>query len=169
MVAFIVSTQAEARSQILGDSTGQSRERIDGPQSASSSVTTGLKLISAPVPTQQETIPLGWKEIPFHFLDVAPNGEQTSSQVATQTSAASSNSRMSPVFKAKPTQRALGLALAIAGTTALATGVTLYVGEQHAYCNNSSKGCNEAKDTGIALMPTGASVAAIGFYLRFHR
>jgi hypothetical protein len=70
----------------------------------------------------------------------------------------------------KPPHHALGVTLAVVGVTALVAGTVLFAGEKSiSVCNGSSTGCNEARDTGIALMPIGAGVAAVGFYFQFHR
>ena len=100
---------------------------------------------------------------------MALNGSQSSSQDATQAPAATSSPAMTSAPKAKPSHHGLGVALAIVGTTAIFAGVVLYEGEQHAWCNSTSTGCTEARDTGIALMPIGGAVAVTGFYLVFHR
>jgi hypothetical protein len=64
----------------------------------------------------------------------------------------------------------LGVTLAVIGVTALVAGAVLYAGEKAvSVCNGASHGCNEARDSGLVLMPVGAGVAVLGFYLQFHK
>lgn len=119
--------------------------------------------ISAPAPANEDAGLTPAQTVPFLSLE-ATNSSESSSQNAP---AAPGNATAT---KTGPAHHGLGIALAIVGTLALASGVALYAGEkQVSVCNGHSTGCNEARDTGIALMPIGAGVAAVGFYLTFHR
>ena len=167
LAALLVTTQAEAQNPVLGGSASQSREGAAAQQVASGA-DTGLSLVPAPDPAQGEAGLPRLETDPFHSLEMAQNGGQSSSHDATQTPPATTSTAMTPAPKPRPTHHGLGVALAIVGTTALFAGVVLYEGEQHAWCNSSSTGCAEARDTGIALMPIGGAMAATGFYLVFH-
>jgi hypothetical protein len=119
--------------------------------------------ISAPAPANEDADLTPAPTIPFLSLEAADSGENSSQNGQ----AAPSNTTAT---KTRPAHRGLGIALAVVGTLALVSGVALYGGEkQFSLCNGNSGGCNEAKDTGIALMPIGAGVAAVGFYLTFRR
>jgi hypothetical protein len=119
--------------------------------------------ISAFAPANEAADLTPAQTIPFLSLEATNSGESSSQNAP----AAPDNSTPA---KAKPHHHGLGIALAIVGTLALASGVALYAGEKEvSVCNGSSKGCNEARDTGIALMPIGGGVAAVGFYFTFHR
>jgi hypothetical protein len=117
--------------------------------------------ISAPVPSSEDASLIHPEISPLLSLEAEQAGSQSLSQ-STPTNATAT--------KTKPRHHGLGIALAVVGIVALASGVALYAGESKiSVCNGSSMGCNEARDTGIALMPIGAGVAATGFYLTFHR
>jgi hypothetical protein len=120
--------------------------------------------ISTPAPAQEEANLSSPRRIPFLALAAGLDSSQSSSQSAPATVPPAKTTATGT----KPAHHGLGVALAVVGTAALVAGVALYVGEQHAYCNSSSTGCNEAKDIGIALMPIGGGVAATGFYFEFH-
>jgi hypothetical protein len=133
----------------------------DTPQIAAAAYTPALQQISAPTPARQEA---NLKSLQGTLYLALP-GAQNSGQNSSQETPAAATPAQPKTAKANTPHHGLGLALVIVGTTALAAGIALYEGEQHAYCNGSSTGCSEARDTGIALMPIGAGVAVTGIAL----
>lgn len=130
--------------------------------------------ISAPVPNMEvSSLTNQAGAVSFQAL-AAQNSSQSSSQSASQDSTAGSSSSTTSAktatTKSKPPHHALGVTLAVIGTTTFAAGVVLLAGE-HAIsvCNGASKGCNEARDAGLVMTPVGGAVAITGFYLQFHR
>ena len=166
LTAHLVPTPAVAQGE-FPSSANQSREGSTLQQVTSPSDGKNPTPAASPAPAQEKSGSPGSGAIPFHSLEI--KDAQSSSQDGSQASQKTSNSAMTPAPHTRPSHRTLGTALAIAGIAALVAGAALYVGEQHAYCNGSSTGCSEARDTGIALMPIGGAVAVTGFYLRFHR
>jgi hypothetical protein len=120
----------------------------------------------APAPAQELASLASRETASFFSFAAAQNGGQSSSQTAPASQTAGNAAKAT----AKPAHHALGVTLAVIGVAALVSGVVLFAGEKSiSVCNGASHGCNEARDTGIALIPIGAGVAATGFYLQFHR
>ena len=160
LLMLLVATLAAAQNPMIHNSAARAAQLKGTEQST--------PVVSAP--TQQEAGLARSEAIPFLELAAAENRGQSSSQDAAQNSAPTSKSAATSARKTKPPHHTLGIVLAVVGTAALVAGVALYAGEKTvSVCNGTSSGCNEAKDTGIALMPIGAGVAVTGFYLQFHR
>ena len=165
LVVLLLATQTVAQKPVMRDSANQAGEVTGSPQIATAPSPPPPTEIFAPAPAQEEANLSSPQRIPFLALAAGQDSNQSSSQDAP----ALTTPTKSTVTKTKRPHHALGVTLAVVGVTALVAGVALYVGEQHAYCNSTSSGCNEAKDSGLALMPIGAGVAVTGFYLQFHR
>ena len=160
MIALLVTTQAGAEGRTFGGSGGQDQVTAGSRQVAPAP--------STPAPAQEEAKLESPQGIPFLALEAGQNGGGSSSQDGTQNAPVASGK--TPAARTKPPHHALGVTLAIVGTEALVSGAVLFAGENSiSICNGSSKGCSEARDTGIALMPIGGAVAVTGFYLQFHR
>jgi hypothetical protein len=158
LIALLVVTQAGAQDRIFGGSGGQDQVGVSSQQAAP----------STPTSAQEEAKLASPQGIPFLALEAGQNGGGSSSQDGTQNAPVASGK--TPAARTKPPHHALGVTLAIVGTTALVAGAVLFAGEKSiSVCNGASSGCNEARDTGIALMPIGAAVAVTGFYFQFHR
>jgi hypothetical protein len=164
LAVLLLAVQAVAQNPIIRSSTDQAQVATGSQQITAAPSTPLPTEISVPEPAQQEANLSSPPRIPFLALAAWQDSNQSSSQNAPATI----TPPKTMATKTKPPHHALGITLAVVGTTALVAGVALYAGEQHAYCNGTSSGCNEAKDSGLALMPIGAGVAAIGFYLQFH-
>jgi len=162
LAALLVATQLTAQNPVSQDSANPDRPASGSQPIAAAPSAPPPIGISAPAPAQEEANLPSHEGIPFLAIAAGREIPQSSSQNAPATAT-------STVTKTKPAHHGLGVTLAVVGTAALVSGVALYVGEQHAYCNSSSSGCNEAKNFGLALMPIGAGVAVTGFYLQFHR
>jgi hypothetical protein len=162
---FLLTMQLAAQNQIIRGPADQTQLATGSQQIAAAPSAPPLPEISAPLPAQKDANLSSPKGIPFLALAAGQDSSQSSSQNAPATVPPTQTT----VPRKKAAHHGLGVALAVIGTAALVSGVALYVGEQHAYCNSSSSGCNEAKDFGLALMPVGAGVAVTGFYLQFHR
>lgn len=159
LIALLFATQAGAEDRFFGGSAGQDRVDTGSQQAAPAPAT--------PVPAQEEARLASPQGIPFLAIEAGQNGGQSSSQDGTQNAPLPAKT---PAAKTKSPHHALGVTLAVVGVTALVAGAVLFAGEEAiGYCNGSSKGCNEAKYTGIALMPIGGTVAVTGFYLQSHR
>jgi hypothetical protein len=160
LIALLVLPQAGAKGRIFGNSGGQ-----DQPKTSSQVAATAP---STPAPAREEAQLASPQGIPFLALEAGQNGGGSSSQDGTQNAPVASGK--TAAARTKPPHHALGVTLAIVGTAALVSGAVLFAGENSiSICNGSSKGCSEARDTGIALMPIGGAVAVTGFYLQFHR
>jgi hypothetical protein len=160
LIALLVVPQAGAEGRIFGGSGGQDQVEVSAEQVAPKP--------STPAPAPEEANLASPQGIPFLALEAGQNGGESSSQDAAQNAPVPSGK--TPAARTKPPHHALGVTLAIVGTAALVAGAVLFAGEESiGFCNGASKGCNEAKDTGLALMPIGGVVAVTGFYLQFHR
>jgi len=82
----------------------------------------------------------------------------------------SSNSLMStPTVKKKAPHHALGLTLAITGTTVLVASA-FFFGLQNHFCSGSSNAtCNTVRTNSLIGIGIGAPVAAVGYYFQFHK
>ncbi len=159
LIALLFATQAGAEDRFFGGSGGQGQVGTGSQQSATA--------LATPAPAQEEANFASPQGIPFVAIEAGQNGGGSSSQDGTQIAP---NPAKAPAARTKPPHHALGVTLAVVGVTALVAGAVLFAGEQAiGYCNGSSKGCSEARDTGIALMPIGGAVAVTGFYFQFHR
>ncbi|MGA3032141.1 MAG: hypothetical protein ABSD70_02595 [Terracidiphilus sp.] len=166
LAVFLLATQVVAQNPIIPDSVDQAPAATGLPQIAAAPFAPVPTEISAPASEQQEANLSSPQRIPFLALEAGQNTGQSSSQDAP----AATTPTKTAATGTKPPHHGLGVALAIVGTTALVAGAVLLAGEKSiSVCNGSSSGCNEARDTGIALMPIGAAVAVTGFYLQFHR
>jgi len=158
---------SEAQAQTVSDTRNPPQATTASQPAQLTPSVAAVTEISAPEPAPNEASVAKPAAVPFLSIEATQNNGQSSSQDSNQTSQATTKTTSA---KTKPPHRALGVTLAVIGTTALVAGVVLYAGEKAiSVCNGSSSGCNEAKDTGIALMPIGAGVAVMGFYLQFHR
>jgi hypothetical protein len=162
IAVFALTAQVVAQNPLIPDSTDRA---ADSPQTVAA-----LAQIEAPAPAPapvQELASLANREAASYFsLAAAQNGGQSSSQNAPANQTAGNVTKTT----SKPPHHALGVTLAVVGVAALVSGVVLFAGENSiSLCNGASHGCNEARDTGIALIPIGAGVAAVGFYFQFHR
>ena len=164
MAVFVLTAQVVAQNPVMPGSAGRLDAAISPAQTGTGSSSLQPTDIPAPLPVREEANLTSPQRIPFLALETGQNNGQSSSQSAP----AATTQNTATTTKTKTSHHGLGVALAVVGTTALAAGILLYVGEQHAYCNSSSTGCNEAKDAGIALMPIGAGLAVTGFYFQFH-
>jgi hypothetical protein len=168
IAVFALAAQVVAQNPLIPDSVDVSSTATGATQSSAATGGSAQIEISEPAPAaEQEEANLTKPEpIPFLSLEAAQDGGQSSSQSGSTTAATTGTTTK----KTKPPHRGLGIALAVVGVTALAAGAVAYgVGKTSLCVNEQSGGCKEARDAGIALMPVGGGVAAIGFYLQFHR
>jgi hypothetical protein len=166
LAVFLLAVQVVAQNPIVPDVAVQAQVATGSEQNATASSAPPPIEISAPAPAEEQASLTRSQTIPFLALAAGQDGSQSSSQ----TTPTATTTTRTKARNTKSSHHALGVTLAVVGVTALVAGVVLFAGEKSiSICNGSSSGCNEARDTGIALIPIGAGVAATGFYFQFHR
>jgi hypothetical protein len=165
LLAMPVAAQTPI-AQNTQDTVGQSQVSAGAQQIAASTSTPSPTEISAPEAAQLKASPADQQTIPFLALAAGQDANQSSTQNAPSVAPAKAAAK-----KTKSSHHALAVTLTVMGTVALVGGAVLYAGERSAWvCSGpgNSSGCNTAKDSGLALMPIGAGIAATGLYLQFH-
>ena len=166
LAAFLVAMQVAAQNPIIPVSADQNEPVTESLETSAATSAPAPLEISAPAPAQEEASLSSPQTVPFFALAAGQDSGQSSSQ----TMPAATTTTMTKAKNTKPSHHALGVTLVVVGVTALVAGAVLFAGEKSdSFCNGTSSGCNEARDTGIALMPIGAAVAVTGFYFQFHR
>lgn len=169
MAALLATTPAVAQNPFFGGFAGPVQAGTGLEQAVAEPVAEpsmrAPSQISAPAPAKEEVNLFRPQRAPFLVLEA----EQETGQSSSQGVPVATDPPKSTATKTKPPHHALGMTLAVVGTTALVAGVVLLAGEHSiSVCNGASNGCNEARDAGLALIPVGAGVAVTGFYLQFH-
>lgn len=162
LAALLAASPAAAQNRIFRDSADLIQPEASVQLAALSDNETASKQISAPETGLEDTSLVRPQLIPFLSLEAAQDSGQSSSQTGVMTP----TSAQTKATKPKPPHRALGIALAVVGTTTLAVGIALDRLSDTAVCGG---GETECRHVGIALMPVGGAVAVTGFYFTFHR
>ena len=166
LIAVLATKQAISQNRLTRDVGAGSQGSIATGQVTAVPLIQAETELSAPVPTVEEADQATPLAIPFSTLAVSQAGSQGTSESSSQNAPAPTTPAAT---KAKPRHHALGVTLAILGTTSLVLGATAYTFGQGDLCKNEkSGGCKEARDAGLVMMPVGAGVAVTGFYLVFH-
>jgi hypothetical protein len=166
LAVLLAAMQAVAQNPVIPNLADQTEPATGSLQTAAATSASASAEISVPVPAPEEANLAGPQTVPFLALAAGQDSGQSSSQ----TMPAAPTTTTTKAANTKPPHHALGVTLAVVGVTALVAGAVLVAGEKSiSVCNGGSGGCNEARDAGIALMPVGAGVAVLGFYLQFHR
>ncbi|MFZ1941559.1 MAG: hypothetical protein WBA18_17645 [Terracidiphilus sp.] len=169
LAVLVLAAQVVAQNPIIPVSADQNEPATGSPQTPAATYAPAPPEISAPAPAQEEASLVEPQAVPFLALAAGQDGGQSSSQTMPAAENVS-NVTKGKATNTKPPHHALGVTLAVVGVTALVAGAVLFAGEKSiSVCNGASNGCNEARDTGTALMPIGAAVAVTGFYFQFHR